>query len=1639
MPDDLHIWLLGGFHAALGGRAVARDAWRRGSAMTVVKLLALTPGHRIHRDELMETLWPEAHADAASAGLRKALHYARHALSADHIRVRDDIVALEADRIWTDVEAFEAAVSAGDAGAALSFYKGDLLPEDRFESWAEAPRERLRRRLADLLLDAAGDLQRRGERRAAMSTLERLLDVDPLSEEASAALIRLHAAAGHRHLALLAYRRIEDRLRDELGVPPDDELVRLRDDVVAGRLAATRTSVAAGPYGGASPSAETAGVVPAVRYARSGEVSIAYQVIGDGPVDLVHVMGWVTHLAYMWEEPSWRRFFERLASFSRLILFDKRGIGLSDRVPVELLPSLETRMADVQAVMDAAGSRSAALFGVSEGGPMAALFAATSPERTEALVMYGTYAKRIWAPEYPWAPTPAERRHWYELLEHGWGGEVDAATMAPTAAADPRFRAWWARYCQMSASPAAALALARMNTEVDVRAVLPSITVPTLILHRADDRDVDVGGARWMARRIPDARYVELPGEDHLPFAGDQDSILDEVEAFLSDVLRRRSRVTETAPAEERKLVTVATVCMSGPATHPLGPEQARIDADARCAEAMRVLESWGATVDRLPGLAFVAVFGIPNVREDDAVRAVRAGLDLLGSFAGVSGGDAPRAQVRVGVESGEVVAGGSHRWPESGEAFDVARRLGELAPPGWLLAGPRAWRATGHAVDFAVEPIAHESGGGAALIAHRALRVTPASAAAATPAPPMVGRDAELTAAVALVADAVQNGEVRLLTILGAAGVGKSRLVREAVAALTDAHPGSRLFRGRCVSTADGVTDWALGEVVRDVCGIPFGENVDVARSRLLTTVRSLLPGATETDVEAMVWALATTAGISLPGNPFDGIPPAAVADALGDAWPRFLSAIAAQGPAVVVVEDLHWAGERLVEMLERIASRATGPLALLVTARPELLDAHPGFGARLDNASTIALAALGEAASIRLFDALPGSTELDDARRAEILAICEGNPYFIEELVAHVAQESSHALPDTLRSLLAARVDALPSREKRVLTDASVVGRVFWAEPLSRCSGQDVDIVISALERRGLVFARAATSIAGQRELSFKHALLRDVAYASLPPARRARVHAELAAWLETLQGDRVALLELIAHHYAAAAEAGPAPRDEARDEIRGKAVVNLLAAGTSARHRYAMSTALALHERALGLARTDLERLDSLEALGDDHVSAYRGDDADGCFRAALDIARSDPALRGARSRLCGKLALAMGDTPGAFAAMPDAQVAAALIEEGLAAVDDDADRARLLLAQGAGARLYRGSEPFGQGLTADPLGADDRIAAATEALHIGELRGDATLVASAMAVLGILYGMSGRYAAMIDLIEQEMAARREAPSRQLQADALRKRAEVAIELEGRFAAGVELARGSYARTRDEHNPHQVMHSTYCLIAGLHRLGRWDEALEIVDEHVAAFRQAPAAHCQAVSDGPVIGAVMLAIRGARDDAASLAAIIGDPEADMDRASAWQARYALVCGDAPLAIAISHDKAREGRLYSPQHQAVLLDALAEVADWAALREVIELARRDVAGNALLAPTADRAQALALAAAGRTAAAVRLMTRALQRFRELEEAFETARTETLLAGMEPDPDRACALRDDATAVFASLGVAMGE
>ncbi|MEO8246203.1 MAG: alpha/beta fold hydrolase [Chloroflexota bacterium] len=302
---------------------------------------------------------------------------------------------------------------------------------------------------------------------------------------------------------------------------------------------------------------------PETRYARSGDVSIAYQVLGEGPLDLVLVPGFVSHLEVGWEEPNLAHLLTRLASFSRLILFDKRGSGLSD--PVTGVPTMAQRMDDIGTVMDDAGSQRAAILGISEGGTLGMSFAVHHPQRVMALVIYGSWARRMRGPDYPWGPTEEELDKLLARMDEAWATGRWWDGDEPTRFDTPRHQAWWARYLRTAASPAMAQRLVRMNARLDIRALLSSIRARTLILHRVDDRWIEIGHARYLADHIPAATFMELPGADHRPWLGDVDAIVDAVEQFLVGRRHRPRRSARVGPdALSRREREVAMLAARG-------------------------------------------------------------------------------------------------------------------------------------------------------------------------------------------------------------------------------------------------------------------------------------------------------------------------------------------------------------------------------------------------------------------------------------------------------------------------------------------------------------------------------------------------------------------------------------------------------------------------------------------------------------------------------------------------------------------------------------------------------------------------------------------------------------------------------------------------------------------------------------------------------------------------------------------------------------------------------------------------------------------------------------------------------------------------------------------------------------------
>jgi len=411
--------------------------------------------------------------------------------------------------------------------------------------------------------------------------------------------------------------------------------------------------------------AETCGVHPQTDYAKSGDVHIAYQVLGDGPVDLVFVPGFVSHVEHFWEDPSLARFLRRLASFSRLVFFDKRGTGLSDRVSEDAVPTLEERMDDVRAVMDAVGFERAAIFAPSDAGSMAILFAATYPERTTALVLYGTFPAGVKEPGYPWGATPAHWEAAAERWQEKWGRVVFALErFAPSKVGDERYREWFARLERLSASPGSAATLARMNGEIDVRHVLPSVSVPTLVLHRSGELVVSVHEGRYIAERIPDAKYVELDGVDHWPWLGDADAVIEEIQEFLTG--------TREPVEPDRVLATVlfTDIVSSTERAVEIGDRRWRDVLEDHHATVRRELSRFRGREIDTSGDGFFAIFDGP-ARAVRCACAITKGIKPLG------------LEVRAGLHTGECELFGEK---VGGIAVHTCARVAAKATPGEVL-----------------------------------------------------------------------------------------------------------------------------------------------------------------------------------------------------------------------------------------------------------------------------------------------------------------------------------------------------------------------------------------------------------------------------------------------------------------------------------------------------------------------------------------------------------------------------------------------------------------------------------------------------------------------------------------------------------------------------------------------------------------------------------------------------------------------------------------------------------------------------------------------------------------------------------------------------------------------------------------
>ncbi|MDH3233538.1 MAG: alpha/beta fold hydrolase [Alphaproteobacteria bacterium] len=515
----LDLQLLGYPSLSLDGRGVELSL-RKGAALIAYLADARAP---VSRELLATLLWPDADSASGRARLRRTMHRSRAALGVELFAADRDAVRLAPTLdVHVDALAFEQAGDAGDFEAAAALYGGDFLDGfaldgcAAFDEWAFFRREALRSRLAQVLERLFENKSAQNDHRAAAVAATRLVGLDPLSERAHQHVIRAHLRADDRAAAERQYEICVRVLADELGVGPDPETDAILRD--------------AAPAGGNTPH---------TLYAKSQGLHLAYQTLGSGPRDIVIVPGFVTHVERAWEEPRIRSFLTALSRRGRVIIFDRRGIGLSDRVGAA--PTAEATAADIQAVMDAAGSRQALLFGASEGGPGCLHLAAEAPDRVAGLVLYGSLAKGCWAADYPFALKERQFNAWLIRMIRKWGGPVEIETFAPSLVGDRRAEHWWSGLLRTASSPAALKVVLEALRDTDVRHLLPHIKAPTLVLHRRGDRAILFPAGRHLADSIPGARLVALEGDDHWFWVGDQEQTLSEVIAFAETLAKQPS------------------------------------------------------------------------------------------------------------------------------------------------------------------------------------------------------------------------------------------------------------------------------------------------------------------------------------------------------------------------------------------------------------------------------------------------------------------------------------------------------------------------------------------------------------------------------------------------------------------------------------------------------------------------------------------------------------------------------------------------------------------------------------------------------------------------------------------------------------------------------------------------------------------------------------------------------------------------------------------------------------------------------------------------------------------------------------------------------------------------------------------
>ncbi|HEU5405717.1 MAG TPA: AAA family ATPase [Gaiellaceae bacterium] len=875
---------------------------------------------------------------------------------------------------------------------------------------------------------------------------------------------------------------------------------------------------------------------------------------------------------------------------------------------------------------------------------------------------------------------------------------------------------------------------------------------------------------------------------------------------------------------EERKVVSVVFCDLVGSTARAerLDPEDVRAELSSFHARVRAELERRGGTVEKFIGDAVVAVFGAPVVHEDDPERAVRAALAIR-DWAVDEGG----AEVRLAVNTGEALVTVGAR-PETGEGLvagdviNTAARLQSAAPVNGILVGEATRRATERAIEYREHPPVAAKG------KHEPVPVSEAVAARSLfgvdvelrPHTRLVGRTRELDQLLDALARARAEREPQLVTIAGVPGMGKSRLVQELSAAIDRESELIRWRQGRSLPYGQGVSFWALGEMVKAEAGILESDAADVAEAKLRGVVARVCAAADVdwigSTLRPLIGIAEDTSGSDRRGEAFAG-------------WRRFVEGLAAERPSVLVFEDLHWADDGLLDFVDGLVDWATDvPLLVVATARPELLARRAHWGGGKPNATTLSLAPLSEAETAELVHAVLERSVLPADVQAAVLARAGGNPLYAEEFARLVAGRGSVGgdlpVPDSLQGLISARLDALTRDEKELLQDAAVLGKVFWRGALTDGRApNELDDALRTLERKEFVRRDRRSSVEAEEQYAFRHVLVRDVAYAQIPRAARAERHQRAAAWIEArVRAEDAA--ELLAHHYVSALEYAQAVGLDV-SELTRQARGALRDAARRAVTLNAYTNATRFYEDALALTPEDdpeWPRLALDHAEATTYVDVTTGDRFLERAREALAAGEPDDAARS--EMVLAEFRWLRGDRVGA-----DTHFRAA--EALTAQMRDPEARLRVLANLG---RFTMLSDEY-----------ERATALAQPALALAEQLGRDDMRAHALNTLGIARVSMGDDGGLDDLEESCALSRRVGGPEYLRATG--NLASVLFNL-GQLGRAAELHHEALEVARDigYEEPTRWLSTE---IAIDHELaGKWAEAREMVDELIPGYAASP-----------------------------------------------------------------------------------------------------------------------------------------------------------------------------------------------